>query len=181
MGSLVDEDASAMSRDRDPFRMPRAGLEMAPLAGLVSLALPGSRTALHPARLLSEATLGAVVVYGIYQALLSALRSEALVRRGALGRREQLHIISQTAWAAMQQGAATGLILRVVLLVLPWLSLPLALLSVVGVGRASLDLAHAFWDGLNVQQRSELHRAAYAAGVSLNRLMGSSPPEVTSL
>lgn len=170
-----------MSRDRDPFQMPRAGLEVAPLAGLVSIRLPGSQAVLHPARLLSEATLGSVVVYGIYQALLSALRSEALVRRGALDRREQLRIVRRTAWAAMQQGAAIGLVLSVVLLVLPWLSLPLGLLSVVGAGRASLDLAHAFWDGLSVQQRGELHRAAHAAGVSLNRLLGGSRFEAASL
>lgn len=163
-----------MSRDRDPFQMPRAGLEVAPLAALVSIPLPGSQAVLHPARLLSEATLGSVVVYGIYQALLSALRSEALVRRGALDRREQRRIVSRTAWAAMQQGAAIGLVLSVVLLVLPWLSLPLGLLSVVGAGRASLDLVHAFWDGLSIQQRAELHRAAHAAGVSLNRLLAGS-------
>lgn len=162
-----------MSRDRDPFQMPRVGLEMAPLAGLVSIRLPaGPAAALNNGRLLSESTMGAVVVFGVYQALLSALRCEALVRRGALDRRAQLRIVSQTAWAAMQQGAALGLVLSLVLLVLPWLSLPLGLLSVVGVGRASLDLAHAFWDGLSPLQRSELHQAAYAAGVSLHRLLG---------
>jgi len=58
--------------------------------------------------------------------------------------------------------------------VLPWLSLPLGILSVLGVGRASLDLAHAFWDGLSSQQRAELHQAAYRAGVNLNRLLGGS-------
>ena len=47
-----------MLRDRDPFQMPRAGLEVAPLAALVSIPLPGSQAVLHPARLLSEATLG---------------------------------------------------------------------------------------------------------------------------
>lgn len=152
--------------------MPRAGLEMAPLAGLVSIPLPGPPAPLHSGRLLSESTLGAVVVFGIYQALLSALRCEALVRRGELDRRDQLRIVRDTAWTAMQQGAAFGLVLSMLLLVLPWLSVPLGVLSVVGVGRASLDLAHAFWDGLSLQQRAELHRAAYAAGVSLHRLVG---------
>jgi len=170
-----------MSRVRDLFQMPRAGLEMAPLAGLVSIRWPGAPAALHPGRLLSESTLGAVVVYGIYQALLSALRSEALVRRGELDRRDQVHIILQSAWAAMQQGAAIGLVLAPVLLLLPWLSLPLGLLSVVGVGRASLDLAHAFWDGLSPEQRGELHRAAYAAGVSLNRLLAGGQLEAAAL
>lgn len=173
----VDEDVAPMSRDRDPFLMPRAGLEMAPLAALVSIPLPGPTATFDSGRLLSESTLGAVVVYGVYQALLSALRTEALVRRGALDRRAQVRIVCHTAGAAMQQGAAIGLVLALVLLVLPWLSLPLGLLSVVGVGRASLDLAQAFWDGLSPLQRSELHRAAYAAGVSLNRLLAGNPQE----
>lgn len=182
MACLPDEEGgSAMSRDRDPFQMPRAGLEMAPLAGLVSIRLPGPPAALHSGRLLSESTLGAVVVFGVYQALLSALRSEALVRRGELDRSAQLRIVGDSAWAAMQQGAAIGLVLSLVLLVLPWLSLPLGLLSVVGVGRASLDLAHAFWDGLSPQQRGELHRAAYAAGVSLNRLLAGRQADAVSL
>lgn len=181
MVACADEDASAMSRDRDPLQMPRAGLEMAPLAGLVSIPLPGPSTGVHAGRLLSESTLGAVVVYGIYQALLSALRSEALVRRGELDRRSQVRIVVETAWTAMQQGAALGLVLSLVLLVLPWLSLPLGLLSVVGVGRASLDLAHAFWDGLSPAQRHELHRAAYAAGVSLNRLLAGRRIEAASI
>ncbi len=170
-----------MARERDPFQIPRAGLEMVPLAALVSIPLPGPTVSLHSGRLLSESTLGAVVVYGLYQALLSALRSEVLVRRGEIDRRAQVRIVCQTASAAMQQGAAIGLVLGVVLLVLPWLSLPLGLLSVVGAGCASLDLVHAFWDGLSPQQRRELHRAAYAAGVSLNRLLAGSPLEVAQL
>jgi hypothetical protein len=172
MGCPADEDGSAMSRDRDPFQIPRAGLEAAPLAGLVSIPLPGRTVPLPSGRLVAESTLGAVVVYGIYQALLSALRCEALVRRGELDRQAQVRIVSRSAWAAMQQGAAIGVVLSLVVLVLPWLSLPLGLLSVVGVGRASLDLAHAFWDGLSPLQRHDLHRAAYAAGVSLHRLLG---------
>ena len=160
-----------MARERDPFRMPRAGLELTPLAGVVTIPLTGPSPTLPPGRLLSQATLGAVVVFGVYQALLSALRCEALVRRGELGRREQVRIVCDTAWAAMQRGAALGLVLSLVLLALPWLNLPLGVLSVVGVGRASLDLAHAFWDGLSPLQRSELHSAAFAAGVSLQRFL----------
>jgi len=42
---------------------------------------------------------------------------------------------------------------------------------VVGLGKASLDLFHAFWDGLSPEQRLHLHAAAYDAGVNLNRLV----------
>ena len=145
---------------------------MAPLAALVSIPLPGSRTAIGPGRVLSESSLGAVVVYGVYQALLTGLRSEGLVRRGELNRRRQARLVLEAAWSAMQDGAAIGLVLSLVLLVLPWLTLPLTLLSLVGLGRASLELAQAFWEGLSPSQRRDLHQAAYTAGVSLHGLLG---------
>lgn len=160
-----------MARDRDPFRIPRAGWEAAPLAALVSLPLPGAPGS---ARFLSESTLGAVVVYATYQALLSGLRSEALVRRGELQRRQQARLILETVWEAVKDGAAIGLALSLVLLVLPWIAVPLGVLGVVGIGKASLDLVHAFWDGLSPAQRRELHQEAYAAGINLHRLLGGS-------
>ncbi|MEB3270592.1 MAG: hypothetical protein VKJ44_02935 [Synechococcus sp.] len=164
-----------MARDRDPFRIPRVGWEAAPLAALVSIPLPGSAGS---ARFLSESTLGAVVVYATYQALLSGLRSEALVRRGELQRGQQARLILATVWEAMKDGAAIGLAFSLVLLVLPWIAVPLGVLGVVGIGKASLDLVHAFWDGLSTAQRRELHEAAYAAGVSLHRLLRDAEPEL---
>ncbi|MCX5969194.1 MAG: hypothetical protein NTV57_16490 [Cyanobacteria bacterium] len=160
-----------MGRDRDPDRIPRAGYEMAPLAGLASLPLGGGSSPLGSPRLLSESTLGAVVVFAIYQALLTALRTEAMVRRSQLDRGAQLRLIGSSVWGSMQDGAAIGLALSLLLLIFPWLSLPLGVLGVVGLGKASLDLLHAFWDGLNDQQKRDLHEAAYAAGVNLNRLL----------
>ena len=59
--------------------------------------------------------------------------------------------------------------LGLVLLVFPWLSWPLAVLGFVGMGKASLDLFHAFWDGLDEVQRAELLAAANEAGVNLRR------------
>jgi hypothetical protein len=160
-----------MGRDRDPDRIPRAGYELAPIAGLTSLPLGGSPSPLGSARLLGESTLGAVLVYAIYQALLTALRTEAMVRRSQLDRSAQVRLIGSSVWGSMKDGAAVGLALSVLLLIVPWLSMPLAVLGVVGMGKASLDLLHAFWDGLNEQQKAELHEAAYAAGVNLNRLL----------
>lgn len=165
-----------MSRDRDPLRIPRAGWEVAPLAALAAIPLPGSP---GPTRMLSESTLGAVVVYAAYQALLSGLRSEALVRRGVLQRRQQAQLILGSVWSAMKDGAAIGLVLSLVVLVLPWVAVPLGVLGAVGIGKASLDLIHAFWDGLSPSQRGELHRAAYAAGVSLNRLLGGQAGDIS--
>jgi hypothetical protein len=169
----------SMTRERDPFRIPRAGVEMAPLAGVASLdlGLSGSGGA---GKFVGESTLGAMVVYGIYQALLTALRCEAMVRRGEISRRDQASLVVRSVWSAMQQGAAVGLVLGLVLLVFPWLSLPMTLAGLVGAGKASVDLFHAFWDGLDTTQRAELHDAAYRAGMNLGRLVhraGEALPE----
>ena len=168
-----------MTREHDPFRIPRAGVEMAPLAGVASLdlGLSGSGGA---SKFVGESTLGAMVVYGIYQALLTALRCEAMVRRGEINRRDQASLVVRSVWSAMQQGAAVGLVLGLVLLVFPWLSLPMTLAGLVGAGKASVDLFHAFWDGLDTTQRAELHDAAYRAGMNLGRLVhraGEALPE----
>lgn len=166
-----------MSRVRDPHGIPRAGLEMVPLALLARIPLPGGAGVAGPSRVVCEASLGSIAVFGIYQALLCGLRTEALVRRGELDRRRQRRLVLASAWLAIQDGAAIGLTFRLLLLALPWLALPLGLLSVLGCGRASLDLAHAFWDGLSPAQRAELHRSAYAAGLNLHRLLAGIPAE----
>jgi hypothetical protein len=162
-----------MTRERDPFRIPRAGVEAAPLAGLASVDLgpPGSAGG---AEFVAESTLGAVVVYTLYQALLSTLRTEAMVRRGELNRQQQLQLVIATIWRSVQQGAAVGLVLGLLLLVFPWLSLPLTVLGAVGAGKASLDLFHAFWDGLSPEQQADLLDAAHRAGVNLGRLVRGS-------
>jgi len=165
----------AMSRERDPYQVPQAGLEAAPLAGLAGLELSGGPGGLSTRRFLVESTVAGVMVYAAYQALLTGLRSEGLVRRGALNRTAQVRLILTTVWEAMKEGTAVGLILSLVLLVCPWLSIPLTLMGAVGMGKASLDLFHAFWDGLSEGQKQQLHAAAYDAGVNLNRLLGGAP------
>ena len=165
-----------MARERNPLQMPRTGLEIAPLAGLTALPFSsGTGTSGTPAtgggHLLSRSTLGAVLVYAAYQALLSGLRTETLVQGGQLSRPTQARIIAASVWRSMQDGAAIGLVLSLVLLVCPWLALPLGVLGAVGVGKASLDLFHAFWDGLDDRQKLDLHQAAYGAGVDLQRLL----------
>jgi hypothetical protein len=104
-----------MTRERDPFRIPRAGVEVAPLAGVASLDL--GLTGQGAGKFVGESTLGAMVVYGVYQALLTALRCEAMVRRGEISRRDQASLVVRSVWSAMQQGAAVGLVLGLVLLV----------------------------------------------------------------
>jgi hypothetical protein len=46
----------------------------------------------------------------------------------------------------------------------------------VGAGKDSLDLFHAFWDGLDEPQRAELVADASEAGVSLRRFLDGGEP-----
>lgn len=160
-----------MTRERDPFRIPQAGVEMAPLAGLASIDVNLNGGSLSGGEFVAESTLGGVVIYAIYQALLTGLRTEALRKRGSITRAVQVQMIASTVWESVKQGAAVSLVLAVVLLIFPWLAFPLSLLGLVGMGKASLDLFHAFWDGLDELQRAELLAAAMEAGVNLRRFL----------
>jgi hypothetical protein len=165
-----------MTRDRDPFRIPQAGVEMAPLAGLASIDVNLNGGSLSGGEFVAESTLGGVVIYAIYQALLTGLRTEALRKRGSITRAVQVQMIASTVWESVKQGAAVSLVLAVVLLIFPWLAFPLSLLGLVGMGKASLDLFHAFWDGLDELQRAELLAAAMEAGVNLRRFLSGDEP-----
>lgn len=163
-----------MSRERDPYRIPRAGWEIAPTAGLAAIDLNGNHGAIASAEFIGEHTVGGMLVYAAYQALLTGLRTEAMRKRGEIDRGTQVQAIVASVWETTKQGAAVSAVLSVVLLVFPWLSFPLSLIGMVGLGKASIDLVHAFWDGLSEEQRSDLHRAAFEAGVNLNQLLAGS-------
>lgn len=165
-----------MSRERDPYRIPRAGWEIAPTAGLASIDLNGNHGALTGGEFIGESTVGGMLVFAIYQALLTGLRTEAMRKRGEIDRSTQVQAILASVWETTKQGAAVSAVLSVVLLVFPWLGFPLSLIGIVGLGKASIDLVHAFWDGLSEEQRLDLHRAALEAGVSLNQLLGGAAP-----
>ncbi len=172
----LTSDYPSMSRERDPYRIPRAGWEIAPTAGLASIDLNGNHGALTGGEFIGESTVGGMVVFAIYQALLTGLRTEAMRKRGEIDRSTQVQAIVASVWETTKQGAAVSAVLSVVLLVFPWLGFPLSLVGIVGLGKASIDLVHAFWDGLSEEQRSDLHRAAFDAGVSLSQLLGGSGP-----
>ena len=165
-----------MSRERDPYRIPRAGWEIAPTAGLASIDLNGNHGALTGGEFIGESTFGGMIAFAIYQALLTGLRTEAMRKRGEIDRSTQVQAIVASVWETTKQGAAVSAVLSVVLLVFPWLGFPLSLIGMVGLGKASIDLVHAFWDGLSEEQRSDLHRAAFDAGVSLSQLLGGAAP-----
>ncbi len=157
----------AMTREHDPFRIPRAGWEAAPLAGLASVDLNHNGGAVSGGEFFSESTVGGVVLYATYQALLSALRTEALRKRGEIDRITQVRLVLGTSLESAKTGVAVGAVLSVVLLVFPWLTTPMAVMGVLGSAKASLDLFHAFWDGLDAEQKLQVTIAAHEAGVSL--------------
>ena len=159
-----------MTRSKDPFQIPKAGLEIAPAAGLASINVNGSVGAVPAGEFLGESTLGGMVVYAIYQALLTGLRTEAMRRRGQINRATQIQLVAQTVWASVKEGAAVSAVLAVVLLVFPWMAFPLSILGLVGTGKATIDLFDACWDGLSDDQRQELGTLAFHAGVLLGRI-----------
>ncbi len=164
---------AAVARSKDPFQIPKAGLEIAPVAGLASINVNGSVGAVSAGEFLGESTLGGMLVYAIYQALLTGLRTEAMRRRGQINRATQIQLVAQTVWASVKEGAAVSAVLAVVLLVFPWMAFPLSVLGLVGTGKATIDLFDAFWDGLSDDQRQELRTLAFDAGIALGRMRPS--------
>ncbi|MEA5414104.1 hypothetical protein [Synechococcus sp. BA-132 BA5] len=162
-----------MTREHDPFRIPRAGWEVAPLAGLASVDLNHNGGAFSGGEFFSESTVGGVVLYATYQAFLSALRTEALRKRGEINRITQVRLVLSTSLESAKTGVAVGAVLSVVLLVFPWLTAPLAVMGALGSAKASLDLFHAFWDGLDEGQKLQVTIAAHEAGVNLRGFFGN--------
>ena len=166
-----------MASKRDPFRIPRSGWEAAPAAGLATIDVNANGGALGQSEFIAESCLGGIAVYAIYQALLTGLRTEALRRQGLISRGEQMSSIGATVVVSVREGALTSVGLAVLLLVCPWLGVPLTLVGVIGLGKASFDLFYAFWDGLNASQRAEIMAAAHEAGVDLRRMIDGEGPE----
>ena len=160
-----------MGRCRDPYQIPKAGFEIAPVAGLATLNVNASIGPVSGGEFIAESTLGGMAIYTIYQALLTGLRTEAMRSRGELDRTTQIHLIGQTVWSSIKEGAAVSALLGIVLLVFPWMTLPLSVIGLFGTGKASLDLFHAFWDGLSESQQAELLGLAHEAGINLRRLL----------
>lgn len=81
-----------MPRDPESLLIPRAGMEIVPLAALARV--PFRFCASVPRlRLLGEATLGPLVVFAAYQTVLTALRTESSVRLGEFTRGRQIQLI----------------------------------------------------------------------------------------
>ena len=164
-----------MGRSRDPYQIPKAGVEIAPLAGLASININRSVGPVSSTEFVGESTLGGVLIYAIYQVLLTGLRTEAMRKRGALDRKTQIRLVAESVWASAKEGAAVSAVLGVVLVVFPWMAFPLSVLGVFGAGKATMDLVDAFWDGLTEEQKHDLKVVAYDAGVSLHDFFAVEP------
>jgi hypothetical protein len=88
----------------------------------------------------------------------------------------QIQMIATRVWESVKQGAAVSLVLGLVILVFPWLGLPLSVLGLAGMGKASLELFLALWDGHDEVQRAELMGAAMEAGMNLRRFLDGTQP-----
>ena len=163
--------ASTMRNDDPPLAIPRPGLEIVPWAALTRVSVPGC-AALSP-RLcgLASATFGPLVICAVYQSLLTVFRTEPYVRRGELNRVAQLRMVMTNlvrAKAALSPSCfSVSLALSMLRLLLPAVSIPLAIFAVFGIGRISERMFNSFWDGLDAQQQAELKRKAYQAGIDL--------------
>ena len=56
-----------MTRERDPYRIPRAGWEIAPAAGLAAIDLNGNQIHGTGTEFIGEHTVGGMLVYAIYR------------------------------------------------------------------------------------------------------------------
>ncbi len=162
-----------MKRERNPFKIPKAGLEVAAIGTIRSIKSNLNNSNLSNRKVLARSTLSGIAIHSTYQALLAALRTEALFNRGSISRKMQLKMIIQSLYDSAKSGFAISALLGIILLVFPWLNFPISVLSVLGASTASFDLFNAFWDGLDKSQQANLLSASMEAGVNLRRVINT--------
>ena len=154
-----------MGRSRDPYQIPKAGVEVVPLASLAFINVNGSVGPVSATEFVSESTLGGVLVHAIYQALLTALLTEAMRKRGVIDRPTQARWVERYL---LKRELLSALYLGSCCWSSPGWPFPFSVLGIFGVGKASMDLFDAFWDGLTDEQKQELKEVAYDAGVGFH-------------
>ena len=128
----------------------------------------GSVGSVSGTEFVSESTIGGVLVYAIYQALLTALRTEAMRQRGVIDRHTQIRLVADTVWASVKEGAAVSAVLGVLLLVFLWMAFPF-ILGVFGAGKAP-----RIWSILSgmASQQKDISRRCLATLVYCRLLCG---------
>ena len=148
----MENRGQTRGRFLDPYQIPKAGVEIAPLAGLASVDIKQECWSCLLYLFVGESTLGGVLVYAIYQALLTGLRTEAMRKRGALDCQTQIRLVAESVWVSAKEGAPVSGVMGVVLLMSHWMAFPPSVLGVSSAGQVTMDLVDVLWDGLTEEQ-----------------------------
>lgn len=153
------------------YSIPKAGVEAIPLGTIASVDLNGSGAEAGFLEFTAESTLGGVLIYSAYQAVLTLLRSEAARKAGDITRVDQLKLVLRTSVDAGKSSAFTMLVASAIVAVMPWLAWPLGILGIVGGGVMATRIANEFWMALSYEQQAELRNAAEKAKVNIERMI----------
>ena len=154
--------------------------QQAALANLSSIPGPFAQGRLIAnLKFLRKATLTSIVVFGIYQSLLTGLETEALRKGGLISRSEQIKILTASVLKTISNGAGSTVLFGELLLCFPWLSFPFTILGMLGASKASIDVFNAFWAKLEKTQQEELLQTSLKAGLSLRKFIHGKYPEST--
>ncbi len=115
----------------------------------------------------------AVALYAIYEALITIVRSEILIKEGKINREGQVKVVRKSFTKAIRNGAGIIALLALSLAVMPWLRIPLTMINLIGATKASHDFFNIFWDSLSPLQKSEMLNTSRRAGISLRKLINN--------
>ncbi len=160
----INADAEEMVLTERMYSIPKAGVEAIPLGTIASVDLNGSGAEAGFLEFTAESTLGGVLIYSAYQAVLTLLRSEAARKAGDITRVDQLKLVLRTSVDAGKSSAFTMLVASAIVAVMPWLGMATRnVLGIVGGGVMAGRVANEFWMALSYEQQSELRNAAEKA------------------
>ncbi len=168
---LVKEGSRKMTYDQTPLRTSQKAIEAAALACISSIGTNFQISSINRNKLIARSSLRGITIYLIYQTLLTGLRTEASRRKGEINRAQQTHILINSILDAISTGATVSGLIGILLLIFPWLSIPLSLIGLIGVGKASLTIFNVFWSTLETNEKAELLQASREAGISLRMFL----------
>ena len=160
-----------MRQNQSQQEISSKALELAVLASFTSLDAKIHGTNFTNPKFFAQSALGGLALYTIYKSLLTSLKTEALRKKGLINRGVQIQIIQEVVMESLASGTTASLSIGLMLLLFPSLTLPISLLGIVGIGKASINLFDAFWCSLSELQRTELHNASRDAGINLAKLL----------
>ena len=156
------------------YVIPASGVEAIPVATLASIDLNGNGAEGGIFEMTAENSIGSALVVVAYQAVLTALKSEAARRNGEITRADQVKLIGTTALESGRSSAFTLIVCSAIITLLPWTTPIFALLGIVGGAAMASRVTHEFWEALDSRQQDELRKAADSARVNIEKLLPSS-------